>query len=350
MTTDSGSTRNNTSGSIAALIGAEVLVLDNDARVHAGIEQLLAPAHMHVTCVSDEPSALALVDQKFFAVALIDIDTHVPRDGIATIRKLKQKSPTTMVIALTPRRSFDDAVDAVRAGAVDLILKAPDSVAYLKERVIDAVARSAGRREIDSVLAEIRKVHDEFLEKFMAAERVAIDTADKVAGRDQSRMIGMDEMTVLVVDEADTFVKAMTAAKPKGFGFQHAHSGGEALAILGGELHYAMISDELSDLPARTIAKSIRSASPDTVVLIYRGPGPEGQVNLIETAGTRPIVKPFTEASQLIARMDDLAEAWRAKARERRYTQLFREKHFDFLRRYVELKTKIDRALTDGVG
>jgi DNA-binding response OmpR family regulator len=255
-----------------------------------------------------------------------------------------------MVIALTPRRSYEDAVDAVRAGAVDLILKSPESVAYLKERVIDAAGRSVGKREIDSVLGEVKKVHEEFLEKFMQAERTAIDAADKHAGRDQSRMIGMDEMNVLVVDETDTFINAMTAAKPKGFGFTHAPSGGEALASVGGELHYAMISEDLSDLPARTIAKSIRSASPDTVVLIYRGPGPDGQVNLVEQAGMRSIIKPFTEAKQLIARLDDLAEAWKVKARERRYTQLFREKHFDFLRRYVELKSKIDRALNDGPG
>ncbi len=338
------------SGAHAALVGTEVLVLDNDKRVHAGIESLLAEARMHVTCVSTPEDALAKVDKHFFSVALIDIDTTVPRDGIETIRKLKKASPTTMVIALTPRRSYDDAVDAVRAGAVDLVLKAPESVAYLKERVIDAASRSVGRREVDSVLNEVRKVHEEFLEKFMQVERVSIDTADKIAGRDQSRMIGMDEMTVLIVDETDTFVEAIHKAKPKGFAFQHAPSGGEALARVGGELHYAMIAEDLSDLPARTIAKSIRNASPDTVVLIYRGPGADGEVKLVEQAGTRSLIKPFTEPGQLVAKMDDLAEAWRAKARERRYTQLFREKHFDFLRRYVELKNKIERALNDGPG
>src|SRR5690606_24304782 len=123
----------------------------------------------------DPQSALALVDKQFFTVALVDIDTVVPRDGIETIRKIKEASPATMVIALTPRRSYDDAVDAVRAGAVDLILKAPESVAYLKERVIEAAGRSVGRREVDSVLTEVRKIHDEFLEKLMKVDRVATD-------------------------------------------------------------------------------------------------------------------------------------------------------------------------------
>jgi hypothetical protein len=82
-------------------------------------------------------------------------------------------------------------------------------------------------------------------------------------------------------------------------------------------------------------------------VLTYLGPSDNGHVNLVEQAGSRAILKPFNDPKQLIGRLDELAEAWRAKAKERRYTQAFREKHYDFLRKYVELKTKIDRALTD---
>src|SRR5690606_19762107 len=121
------------------------------------------------------------VDRQFFAVALVDIDSPTPRAGIATISAIKERSPTTMVVALTPRRSYEDAVDAVRAGAVDLILKAPESVAYLKERVLAAAGRSVDKREVDSVLSEVRKVYDEFLERFMDAERRAIDANDKIA-------------------------------------------------------------------------------------------------------------------------------------------------------------------------
>ena len=337
------------SGSHAALVGVEVLVLDGDQRGHAGITQLLGEAKLHVTAVADPELALSLIEKQFFSVALIDIDTPSPRAGIATIAELKRRSPTTMVVALTPRRSYEDAVDAVRAGALDLVLKAPESVAYLKERVLAAAGRSVGKREVDSVLNEVRKVHDEFLERFMDAERRAIDADDKIAGRDHSRMVNIDELRVLVVDEVDDFVQTMEQAKAKGFGFVHASSGGEALdRISTGEFHYAMIAEDVSDLPAKTIAKTIRSQRPDTVVLTFLGPSDNGHVNLIDATGSRPILKPFNDPTQLINRLDELAEAWRAKAKERRYTQAFREKHYDFLRKYVELKTKIDRAMSDG--
>jgi DNA-binding NtrC family response regulator len=351
MTTPDASTSYRPMSSGAHLVGIEVLVLDADAGVHAGIEQLLAEAHLHVTCVADAARARALVERDFFSVALIDIDTPTPRAGIEIIRAIKHKSPTSMVIAMTPRRSYDDAVDAVRAGAIDLILKAPESVAYLKERVIDAAGRSVGKREVDSVLDDVRGVHEEFLQRFMEAERRAIDLADKVAGRDRAHIDQLDELRVLIVDEADDLVDAMTEADPRGFAFIQATSGGEGLdRISSGTFHYAMIAENVSDLPARTIARTIRNQHPDTVVLTFLGPADNGRVELVETHGSRPLLKPFTDAQQLLARLDELAEAWRIKARERRYAQAFRERHYDFLRRYVELKSKIDRAIHEGPG
>ena len=349
--TDSGSFRNAPSGSHAALVGVEVLVLDGDERVHAGIAQLLSEASLHVTCTSDPERARQLVDRQFFSVALIDLDTPAPGAGITTVEQLKQASPTTMIVAMTPRRSFEDAVAAVRAGAVDLILKAPESVAYLKDRVLDAAGRSVGKREVDTVLDDIKSVHEEFLQRFMEAERRATDLADKVAGRDMSRVTQLDELCVLVVDEVDDLFLALTAAAPKGFAFSYASSGGEALDnASSGRFHYAMIAEDMSDLPAKTVARTIRNQQPDTVVLTFLGPSDNGHVELVETQGSRPIVKPFREAQQLLARMDELAEAWRAKARERRYAQAFRERHYDFLRRYVEIRTKIERAIHEGPG
>jgi DNA-binding NtrC family response regulator len=335
----------------ALLVGVEVLVVDADRSVHGGMERLLSEAQLHVTCVDNAADALALVDRQFFSVALVDIDTPDPRGGIATIEQIKHKSPTTMIVGLTPRRSYDDAVDAVRAGAIDLILKAPESVAYLKDRVLDAAGRSVGRREVDTVLNDIRRVHDEFLQRFMDAERRAIDLADKAAGRD-TKPIQLDELRVLVIDEVDDFFTQMSELAPKNaYAFVHATSGGEGLdRISSGTFHYAMIAQDISDLPANTIARTIRNQHPDTVVITFLGPAQNGKVELVEHIGSRVLVAPFTDAKLLVDRLDDLAEAWRVKARERRYTQAFRERHYDFLRRYVEIKTKIDRAMNEGPG
>lgn len=350
MTTTEPSGSYRTQTSVVSLVGIEVLVLDADKGVHAGITQLLSEASLHVTCAASAEDALRLVDRQFFSVVLVDIDTPAPASGINTIRAIKDRSPTSMIIAMTPRRSYDDAVEAVRAGAIDLILKAPESVAYLKDRVLDAAGRSVGKREVDSVLVDVRGVHEEFLQRFMETERRAIDLADKAAGKDTKKPSALEELRVLVIDEVDDFYTSMSASAPKNFSFTHATSGGEGLDRMSHGFHYAMIAEDVSDLPAKTIARTIRNQNPDTVVLTFLGPAENGKVELVEMAGTRVLVSPFSETKQLVDRLDDLAEAWRIKARERRYTQAFRERHYDFLRRYVELKTKIDRAINEGPG
>ena len=41
------------------LVGIEVLVVDQDERVHKGITQLLSQAGLHVTCVADPEAAVS---------------------------------------------------------------------------------------------------------------------------------------------------------------------------------------------------------------------------------------------------------------------------------------------------
>src|SRR5262249_17062346 len=149
----------------------------------------------------------------------------------------------------------------------------------------------------------------------------------------------------------DELADTMTSASPPGFSFVHATSGGEGLDRAStGNFHYAMVAEDVADLPGKMIVRSIKTQNPETVVLSFRGPADKGKVELVETLGSRTIISPFTDARQLLDRLDELAEAFRAKSRERRYLQAFRERHYDFLRKYVELKTKIERAMHEGPG
>jgi DNA-binding response OmpR family regulator len=333
------------------LVGIEVLVCDQDDKVQKGITQLLSAAGLHVTAVGDPESAIAAVDRQFYSVVLVDIDTPTPGAGVETIRAIKSRSLTSMIVAMTPRRAYDDAVAAVRAGAIDLILKAPDQVEYLAQRVREAAGRSVGKREVDSVLNEVRSVQEEFLQRFMDAEKRNLDLQDRVAGKDPNRTVDIGDLQVLIVDEVDELAQTLTDASPPGFSFVHAMSGGEGLDRASTQkFHYAMVAEDIHDLPATMIVRSIKTQNPETVVLQFRGPAENGRVELVETIGTRAIIDPFKDAKQVLERLDELAEAFRAKSRERRYIQSFRERHYDFLRKYVELKTKIERAMNEGPG
>ena len=192
------------------------------------------------------------------------------------------------MIALSPRRSYEDAVAAVRAGAIDLVLKAPDSVAYLKDRVLEAAGRSVGMREVDAVLDDIRSVHEEFLQRFVDAEKRALDLSDRVAGREPGGGADLEELRVLVVDEVDELYDTLKEAVPTGFAFTHATSGGEALdRVSSGRFHYAMVAEDLHDLPTSMVVRSMKSQNEELVVLTFRGPAENGRVELVESIGQR---------------------------------------------------------------
>jgi CheY-like chemotaxis protein len=284
-----------------------------------------------------------LLDRRFFSVVVVDLDTPGPNGGLETISTVKLMSPTSMVVALTPRKSFEAAVEAIRIGAVDVIFKEPQSVGYLRTRVLAAAGRSADEREIDSVLEEVKKTHDSFLKELMAADRRAIDLENQVKGIDPGTGAG-EAIRILVAASDDSMVRALSSPPLDGFEFGVALSGGQALDVCGSrEYHIAMVGPDLPDLPSSLVLSSIKSQSPDMLTLSYSPPGPSGRVDIVETSRTIPVLEQWKDKGELIERLPELAEAFRVKARERRYVQAFRERHYEFLRKFVALKAKIGR-------
>jgi DNA-binding NtrC family response regulator len=328
------------------MVGAEVLVVDQDPSVQRGMVKLLSEANLNVSCASTPEDALALVEKRFFSVVVVDLDTPTPGAGLRTTAAVKDKSPTSMVVIITPRKSFDEAVAAMRAGAIDVVLKAPEAVPYLKDRILEAANRSMDTREVASVLGEIKESHQEFLQLFMDAERRALDAEERLAGRDPEKAAFTGDLRVLVVDSNPQLADALASGAGRGYVFDKALSGGQALDLAGSsQYHYVMVSDELYDLPSSMVTRSVKSQSPDSVVLAYSGPGPGGHVEMVDSTHNRPVIAEFISPNQLLERLEELAEAFRAKVRERRYNQAFRDRYYDFLRRYVNIKKKVERAL-----
>lgn len=341
--TDRGSNYSRLMSGVRQLVGAEVLVVDQDESVQKGITQLLSSADLHVTCVSDPREVEDALGKKFYSVVIADMDTPEPRAGLDVIHRVHELSPTSVVVILTPRKSFDDVVDAIRAGAVDVIWKSQEAVDYLEQRVLAAAGRSVDKREVNSILNDVRNTHEDFLKRFMDAEQRCVDLTDQLAGRDPERGDLGEEVRVMVVDANTRVADALIKLAPPHFQFDKVLTGGEALdRASSSRYHIAMITTELADLPASMVVRSIRTQVPDTLVIQYT---PRGPVEIVETRSNTRIVDVFNQAEQITGKLDELADRFRQKARERRYTQAFRERHYDFLRRYVELKLKIDRAL-----
>jgi DNA-binding response OmpR family regulator len=345
--TERAATDHSVSGSFAReVVGAEVLVIDRDEKVRAGIHEVLAAAELNVTAVAGLDQARALVRRQFFSVVVIDIDTPTPGAGLDACAAIRSASPTSALVVLTPRPSFDDAVAAVRAGAVDVIVKSPDSARQLEERIFEAAARSLDRRQADSVLREVRETYDELLARFLDAERRSSEQEERMSGRAERGDAGT-EIRILVVSNSPAVAEEMSAGAAPHYRITGAQTGGEALDRCGSwQFHVVMISDDLVDLPPSMVARSIKASSPDTMVVGLSRAASGVVLEIIEGEQRVPLADKVGSPAELLGRLDEVTEVYRVRERERRYLAAIRERHYDLLRRYALLRTRIDRLLT----
>ncbi|HJZ85086.1 MAG TPA: response regulator [Polyangia bacterium] len=325
--------------------GSEILVLDADPTVRAGLEQLLRESGLLVTTASDDALARRLILEKFFSVVVADLDTPAPGEGLAFVAEVKQRSPASAVVVLTARKVFEAAVRAFRSGASDIIAKAPDQVDYLRERLIELAAES--RLDVDrrKILGEAHELHEEFLRRMMETARKVTDLEERLSGRSASISTESLQTTVLVADDGPELFENLQAHLPAAQGFQvrYAQTGGEALDAASNQVvHIALIKDELPDLPGTMVVRTLAKNSPGTIAVVF---SQSGQAQLYD--GSKVIPLDLGRGMQAVARVQELREALRAKGRERRYLQAFRAQHYEFLRRYAEFKQKLEKILKD---
>ena len=326
--------------------GQEVLVFDKDIKVQRGMEQLLRAAGLTPTTIADPERALELSLAKFFAVALVDLDTPGPDEGARILTEIKSRSPATSLIALSPRKSYDAAVMAFRAGAVDVVVKAPDMVDYLKNRVVALAATQQREVNNDKLIELTLGLHEELMNVLITTHRRAADLEE------QHGMVSAagDATTRILLVEDDGWLDGQLRAsldERGGFDLVTVSTGGEALDVAGRErFQIALIKSQLPDLPGSMVVRTIKAQSTDTLVLLLTPPegAQAGSIQVIEGQRVIPFVPDWREPQQLLDRIGELREAHFATARERRHLATFRQQHFELLKRFADLRTKLQRA------
>jgi hypothetical protein len=103
-------------------------------------------------------------------------------------------------------------------------------------------------------------------------------------------------------------------------------------------VHIALIRDDLPDLPGSMVVRTLMKSSPSTLAVVYSA---SGRAQLYD--GSRAIPLELGTPAEASTRVRELRDALRVKNRERRYLQAFRAQHYEFLRKYAELKHKLEK-------
>ena len=119
-------------------MGEAILVADDEAGVRESLAEVLRDAGYSVTTAVDGTAALRALDDTDFAVVITDL--RMPgADGLQVLQKLRQIAPQSVPLVMTAHGSVESAVEALRAGAADYILKPVvfDDVLAKVARVLD---------------------------------------------------------------------------------------------------------------------------------------------------------------------------------------------------------------------
>ena len=103
----------------------KILVIDDEADVLDFLTRAVRDMGFEVASAADGEEGLALSLQESFDLALVDY--RLPGiDGIEVTRRLKEQDEGLTVVILTAYGSIDSAVDAMKAGATEYLLKPVD--------------------------------------------------------------------------------------------------------------------------------------------------------------------------------------------------------------------------------
>ncbi|MDY0275739.1 MAG: response regulator [Desulfomicrobium sp.] len=138
------------------MIAANILLVDDDAQFIDVMKKRLTVRNMEVFHAGSGDEAM----QKLAIhgeIEVVILDVKMPdRSGMEMLRVIKQQYPLVEVIMLTGHGTMESAIDGMRLGAADYLMK-PCSIEVLVEKVREAVDKKR-RHEEKIVDAQVREI------------------------------------------------------------------------------------------------------------------------------------------------------------------------------------------------
>ena len=133
----------------------KILIVEDDAATRRGLEQLVTEAHPDTKSVGSLDKARAMLEE--FSPNLCIVDLMLPDgDGLELIREVRSQDPSREFVVLTGHGSIDTAVEAMKAGASDYLLKPlkPAQISVVLERLSEKMDLE---REVDDLRSQLAR-------------------------------------------------------------------------------------------------------------------------------------------------------------------------------------------------
>ncbi|MFL5419782.1 MAG: sigma-54-dependent transcriptional regulator [Myxococcales bacterium] len=171
-----------------------ILVVDDEANARAALRTILSEEGYEISEAADGEEGLARIEE--WSPDLVLADVRMPRmNGLALLRKAKETGAEASFIMMTAFASIETAVEAVKAGAENYLVKPLDVSA-----VLVFIAKALEKRQLVREAASLReRVRERFRLEGMVGESPELAAVYNVV-----RQAAPTKATVLILGESGT--------------------------------------------------------------------------------------------------------------------------------------------------
>jgi DNA-binding NtrC family response regulator len=154
-------------------MSSTVLLVDDEESLLDVLGNALARAGFNLTLAQSGEEALSLASQQQYDAAVVDKNLG-GMDGLEVLRHLRARQPDCACIMMTGMPSTASAVEALRLGVHDYVLKPSPELDLIGDRVHAAIRAARMRGECDALRRQVQQLQDKLgrsgIEQAMAAE------------------------------------------------------------------------------------------------------------------------------------------------------------------------------------
>src|SRR2546428_9108539 len=179
-----------------------VLIVDDDTDIRGLLGEALTRWGYDPTLAADGREAVELISHQIFDAALVDI--WMPEmDGLQVLEQIKRHDPALEVVMLTGNPTLGSAVQALKSGAYDYLMKPPtlDELQHLLRQVFEKRFLS---REVHSLRSQLA---DQLATKDLVGASPAMAQVREVIAR-----VADSDSPVLIEGESGTGKELVAAA------------------------------------------------------------------------------------------------------------------------------------------
>ncbi|MFP8881671.1 MAG: sigma-54 dependent transcriptional regulator [Myxococcota bacterium] len=207
------------------MTAARVLIADDEDSIRFVLRETLEEEGCTVVEVDNGDAALEQLTSGEFHIAFLDIRMPGP-SGIELLDQVRASGASTAIVIMTAQNTFENAVDAMKRGALDYLTK-PFGMAEVKALTQKAIRTRALEQEVRDLRQRVSKqtIPGERIVGKSPAMLEVFKTIGRVAGRDVSVLItgesgiGKDLVAQAIhaasPRSAEPFVAVNTAAIPR---------------------------------------------------------------------------------------------------------------------------------------